>query len=596
MTYYRLSLTVTPATQSIAGSVLIRGITAQDLPPYLTLDLMNTLSVDSVHAGGVTSSFTQQTSAVTIHLTPQFHIGDQIELEVFYHGSPVPTQFGSFVITTHSGSPWIWSLSEPYGARDWWPCKDTPADKADSADIFITVDSALSVGSNGVLASVTPAASGMSTWHWRERYPIATYLVSVAISNYVRYSDWYVFGPHDSLEILNYVLPESLAAAQQALPHAIDGLRIFSSIFCPYPFLREKYGHAQFGGNAMEHQTMTSLPAFDEGTIIHELAHQWFGDMITCRSWKDLWLNEGFATYSTALYYERTQGDTGYIQFMQFHLQRARTAVGPVVSSDTSDVRTLFNGARVYSKGAVVLHMLRHVLGDTLFFRSLSAYAQDSSLRYGTATTDDFRAACERTSGTSLGYFFDEWLLGENYPIYTFSRRTIDSAGLVVVRVTVNQSTGTTHPSFFRMPIDIRFDAPGWDSTVTVWNVQTPQVYEFILPYAPSVVQLDPDQWILRDVQETSHSMIPSAYTLRQNFPNPVNAGTRISYDLPRRTTIDIAVYDITGGRCATLFHGTQIAGTYTVDWSAAGLPSGAYFCRMTGEGVEETLRMLLIR
>ncbi len=471
VSYYRLSLTITPATSSLDGSVLIRGISGQDLPAYLTLDLTNTLTVDSVHVAGLSSSFTQEPSALTIHLAVQFRLGDQIELEVFYHGSPVPTQFGSFVMTTHAGSPWIWSLSEPYGARDWWPCKDTPSDKADSADIVITTDSALSVGSNGILMSVTAAGNGLSTWHWKERYPIATYLISVAISNYVRYTDWFRPTPADSLQVLNYILPESLTVARQALPHAIDGLRIFSTLFCPYPFMREKYGHAQFGGNAMEHQTMTSLPAFDEGTIIHELAHQWFGDMITCGSWKDLWLNEGFATYCTALYYERMQGPAAYAGFMQYHLTRARTAVGPVVSTDTSDVRTLFSGARVYSKGAVVLHMLRHVLGDTLFFRSLAAYAQDTTLRYSIASTDDFRSVCERITGISLRYFFDEWLSGENYPQYEFSRQTSDSAGITIVRLTLHQSTGTTNPTFFRVPIDIRFDASGWDSTVTFWNV-----------------------------------------------------------------------------------------------------------------------------
>ena len=595
-TYYGLNLRISTSPLLLSGIVTIRGISNADRPQFLTLDFMNSMHIDSVKVRGVTVGFYQQASSFGVSLDSGYRTGDEIALDVYYRGTPVATGFGSFIAASHSGIPWIWTLSEPYGARDWWPCKDHPSDKADSVDIVVTCDSSFSVGSNGKLMSAVGNADGTKTTHWKELYPIATYLVSVTLTNFAQFSNWFHYTPTDSMEVLNYVLPESLASAQVLLPRAVDGLRVFSGMFGLYPFVREKYGHSQFGFGGMEHQTMTSIGDFSEETVIHELAHQWFGDMISPGSWSHLWLNEGFAVYSTALYKQRAHGDASYRDFMDARLGEAQLANGPVFLRDTTDVLRLFANAGVYSKGACVLHMLRHVLGDSLFFLSMRAYANDSSLRYRTATTADFQAACERTGGRNLAYFFDEWIFGENYPHYLYSWATERSSGTTMVTLRISQTTGTTNPAFFTMPIDVRLSAGTWDSTIAVVDNSPEQTFSFATPHPVDSVQLDPDGWILKSALRVSAIQVPSTFMLYQNFPNPFNNATVIRYALPHRAHVNLSVFDMLGRRVATLVSTTQNSGNYSNRWDASGMPTGIYFYRFTANDLVQTGKMLLVR
>jgi aminopeptidase N len=416
VTYYRLELEVLTQPNYLIGKVTITGKCLINNSSALTLDLMNTMVIDSVLVNSQRNNFIQHNSSFDISLNHPSVTGEVLSIDVFYEGLPVATGFGSFVFDSHAGIPWVYSLSEPYGAKDWWPCRDDPSDKADSADIIITCDSTLKVGSEGTLASVNNNGNGTATYHWKERYPIASYLISIAITNYAQFSNWFRYSDRDSMEILNYVLPEHYSTAFENLPRVVDMMSIYSNL---YPFVREKYGHSEFGrGGAMEHQTMTSTTTFDEMTLAHELAHQWFGDMITCRTWYDLWLNEGFAQYSTALYLERKYGISSYWVYMNSQLDYAKSASGIIGAPDISSVGNLFNVSRTYSKGASVLHMLRHILGDSIFFRSIYTYANDPALKYSTASIGDFKSVCETVSGKDLTYFFQEWIYGESFPEY----------------------------------------------------------------------------------------------------------------------------------------------------------------------------------
>ncbi|HUN66312.1 MAG TPA: M1 family aminopeptidase [Bacteroidota bacterium] len=594
--YYRLDLTILPDTPVVRGSVTTLLRSSAENPAVLTYDLMNTMTVDSVLLGGIRTPFTRETATLSIAIGIPVHNGDTLRTVVFYHGTPAATGLGSFVTASADGHPWIWSLSEPYGARDWWPCKDIQEDKADSADLFVTTDSSLRVGSNGILASVASNGDGTATWHWRERYPIATYLISVAIGAYDAFTLWYRSSPTDSMEILNYVLPESLAAAQAGLAHTTDGLALFSRLFGPYPFLKEKYGHSQFGGNAMEHQTMTSINTFTEETVIHELAHQWFGDMISCRSWRDIWLNEGFAVYCTAVYFGAMYGDTAYRNYIDIQLSRAKRAVGPVYAADTTDVRGLFDGARTYSKGATVLHMLRHITGDSLFFGALAAYAGSPALRYASATTADFEAAIEHYLGADFGYFFSEWIYGQGYPRYTFAWSSAGPPHQTTVIATIGQETAASDPPFFTMPLDLHMTGPEGDTTVTVFNNAATQTFTIALPFRPSSVALDEGKWVLRDVIAVLPPVILNEFDLLQNFPNPFSGSTTVRYSIPHRITVDISVYNLLGVKVATLAHGDRTPGTYTFTWTPSDLAGGVYYCRLSAGTVTRTRPMLIIR
>ena len=600
VTYYKLDLRVFLSPESISGNVTIKAISLVDTLTALTVDLATAMVVDSVCISSFRVAFVRHLNPfLTITLDRRYRTGEMVTVEISYHGFPSSTGFGSFEFSSHQGSPWVWSLSEPYGARDWWPCLDHPLDKADSADVFVTCNGALKVGSNGKLISVTDNGNGTHTHHWSERYPIATYLVSIAVSNYAEFSDWFPYSSTDSMQVLNYVLPEHLNIARGALSKTVPMLRIFSDLFGQYPFIREKYGHAEFGkGGAMEHQTMTSTTTFAENTIAHELAHQWFGDLITCASWSDLWLNEGFATYSEALYRERMYGQQEYRSHIGIAMDGALRATGSVFLRDTSSVETMFAYEGVYAKGATILHMLRHVLGDSIFFSALRAYIAEPGLRFATATTADFQRVCERVSGTSLGYFFDEWVYGEKYPTYSFTWRVNEAASGYDATIRIDQTTGSSTTPFFTMPVDVRLASAEHDTTVTLFHSFNRQEFLLHVPFKPLAVNLDPGEWILRGF---SQSPLPFAFTLEQNFPNPFNPGTTIFYNQPRRAEVSLRVYNILGQEVATLIDGIAEAGLHSVPWegrdnSGKQVSSGVYLYRLVTAGTILTKKMTLLR
>ncbi|MGB2867634.1 MAG: M1 family aminopeptidase [Bacteroidota bacterium] len=604
--YYGLSLDVRTATTFLQGTVTITGTCKSDTVGPLILDLSNRMQVDSVKLNGFPASFTHASGSLSITLDRLYHAGEFLTVEITYGGLPVPNGFGSFVFSSHSGTPWVWSLSEPYGARDWWPCKDDPVDKADSADIIVTCESAYTVGSQGILVSAVDLGNGKTTFHWRERYPIATYLISIAVTNYSQFSNWYRYAATDSMEILNYVLPEHASTAHSALPRTVDMLAIYSDLFGLYPFIREKYGHSEFGsGGAMEHQTMTSTTTFAEDVISHELAHQWFGDMITCRTWTDLWLNEGFAQYCAGLYRERKYGNASYWNYMNAQLGVAVGAQGIIGVADTSSVAGLFNHARMYAKGASVLHMLRHVVGDSVFFRCMKTYANQPALMYSTARISDFRTVCETVSGKNLGFFFEEWIYGERYPEYFYAWFALPSTSGATVTIDIDQTIRATRPSFFTMPVDIRLKASKWDTTVTVLNDSSRQRFTINTPEMPTTVELDAEGWILKQAFLTSGQPL-AEYSLYQNFPNPFNPRTSIRYGLPVRSFVTIEIFDMLGRHITTLVSEDQLAGTHGAVWDASTVTSGVYFCRLTarsaalsgnGEGdFVKTMKMVVVR
>lgn len=605
--YYRLDVTLTTEPDYLRGSVTMRARSRQDGLSQIELDLMRSLTVDSVLINGQPVAFNQTPYTVAIALNPAYDDGELFELTVFYEGVPGASGFGSFVFSSHQGTPWIWSLSEPYGARDWWPCKDHPSDKADSTDVFITCASNLKAASNGLLVSVMDHGNGTRTHHWKERYAIATYLVSLVVTNFEEFTNWFYHSPVDSMPVLNYVLPEHLSDALRDMPLTIDALAILSDLFGPYPFLNEKYGHAEFGwGGAMEHQTMTSTThPFSESLIVHELAHQWFGDMITLRTWPDIWLNEGFATYATNLYLERRYGFQTYQETMESDMAHAKSAVGTLSIHDSTNIDRLFDPDLVYKKGAATLHMLRHVLGDSVFFLCLRTYASHPSLRHATASTEDFRDVCEQVSGLDLDYFFEQWIYGERFPSYAFSwyATATDTGYMATIRL--SQTTGTTNPVFFTMPVDVRISAALWDTTIVVFNNEQDQTF-VVGPLAkrPARIELDPGHWIMRAVTEVDsqgHPVNPYAFRLIQNFPNPFNTGTVIEYELREESDVEIGIFNALGQKVKTLRTGRLWRGPHQVVWDGKDqdghtVASGVYVCRLKAGAMSRSKKLLMVK
>jgi aminopeptidase N len=599
--YYKLDLRITVAPNYIRGVVTMKARSLENNLSSIVLDLMNSLTVDSVRVGGVRCNVVQSSSSFTITLNRPYSQGEVVTVETFYRGIPGSSGFGSFMFGSHNGTPWIWTLSEPYGAKDWWPCKDHQIDKADSVDIIVTCDSAWKVGANGKLISVVNNGDGTKTHTWRHRYPIATYLVSLTITDFAQFSNYFRYSPTDSMEVLNYVLPEHLSWAQSQLPLTVGMLQIFSNLFRMYPFVNEKYGHTEFGwGGAMEHQTMTSTATFDEDVVAHELAHQWFGDMITCQTWPDLWINEGFAEYCNALYREAKYGVSGYWNIMNSRMTTAKQAIGSIHLQDTSGAYAMFIYELVYCKGASVLHMLRRVMGDSLFFFAMRTYSDHPSYKYATASTADFRSVCESVSGMNLGYFFNQWIYGERYPSYTYSWSSQPVAGGYDVSVQIAQTTGTSNPPFFTMPLDLRFSGAGWDTTVKVFNNAQPQTFVVFLPLNPTTVQLDPMGWILRDATLATGigegASLPRRWALKQNYPNPFNPVTEIGYEIGEDDFVTLKILDVLGREVATLVNERRPAGRHTVRWDAKNASSGVYFYRCQSKNFADVKKMLLMK
>lgn len=593
--YYKLDLHIDTTFKRISGVVTTVARSLIDSLKKISLDLTSSMTVDSVLMGGKRVPFSRPPALVEITLDRSYIKGEQLSFDVYYRGSPTSSGFGSFAFSYQANTPWIWSLSEPYGARDWWPCKDHPSDKADSVDVWITCPANLKVGSQGKLLEVINNTGSTRTYKWKHRYPISTYLVSIAVTNYREFSNWFKYSPTDSMEVLNYVIAASEASAKSQLPITVKMLEVFSDLFGIYPFIDEKYGHAQFGwGGGMEHQTMSSMGGFSEGLVAHELAHQWFGNMITMRTWPDIWLNEGFATYSVALFRERLYGVPRYWSTMSSEMSRARNAVGSIYVTDTLSVSKLFDGNLVYGKGATVLHMLRRVVEDSLFFKGVKKYATDPRFMFGTASTADLRDVFESVTGKNLKYFFDQWIYGEGFPRYSFTWGSQAENNRHRVRLSVTQTIGT-NPRFFVMPIDVRFYGKSRDTTITVFNDSLSQSFLFYLPFAPDSVKIDPDNWILKtargaQVDADQGSPILPQFILEQNYPNPFNAGTMIRYTVPNRSRIQIAVYNILGQHVETLVEEIVEVGSHVVGWSPR-FPSGVYMYKMEASRIDDPSR-----
>ncbi len=597
--YYKLDLKISTPSKYLRGKVTMIARCITSNLTVVSLNFTNTLTVDSVKMGNILVTFTHQSGVISITLDRTYNYGEPVSIDIYYKG--VPTGYGMWY-TSHSGVPWIFTTAEPYNAKLWWPCKDHPSDKADSVDLLITVDSSYKVGSNGTLINTGINGDGTKTYHWAERFPISTYLVSLALTNYAEFKNWFGYTPSDSMQILNYVLPEHLAEAQSKLPETVEMLQIYSDLFGLYPFITEKYGHVEWesGWGGMEHQTMTSIDRFDSLYVSHELSHQWFGDMITCANWHHLWINEGFATYSAGLYFEKKYGTLDLIDYMNQQMSDAKNATGTLYLEDTTDVSNMFNYNRVYAKGASVLHMLRHVLGDSVFFNSLRSYASDSRFRFGNAITEDFKEVCETVSGLPVDYFFNEWIYGEKYPHYSYSWQVIPDTSGYLVTIRVQQSTGTNNPDFFTMPVDFRLVGTSLDTIVVLWNNSADQYFILHTSTIPTTVQLDPNNWILKEVFlsgiDDEQAEVLTTFKLDQNYPNPFNNSTIIRYSIPSEDFVTIKLFNIIGEEVKIFVNEAKHRGNYQISFNANELPSGIYFYRIQAGDFVQTKKMILLK
>ena len=610
--YYKLDLALTYIPQNITGAVTVNAVITTNNISSVFLDLVDTLKVDSVKLNGSLTSFTHQQDKININLNTSHNSGDKINLVVFYHGIPGTSGFGSFTFGTTpiNRQPAIYTLSEPYGSKDWWPCKDTPADKADSADIWITVSTEMIPVSNGNLIDIINNGNGTHTYKWKVSYPIAQYLLSLAITNYTEYVNYYNYTHTDSMPVTHYVYPENFSpSVKTQLDITPKIIKVYAQHFGEYPFIREKYGHAQFGwGGGMEHQTIASMGGFGEDLISHELAHQWYGDAVTCKDWQNIWLNEGFATYAEGVWKEAQYGKASYDNFIIQKMSNAKNAVGSIYVQDISNVGSIFDYSRSYAKGGMVLHMLRGVVGDSTFFNILKTYTYYPTVAYGVANTEDFQKVAESIYGYSLDYFFKQWIYGVNFPKYSvvWSKNSLGS-GLWNLSVKISQQVNS-NPAFFTMPIQIKVNLASGDTLIKVYNSAQVENFNVTINGEPLSINFDPNNWILKDVSSVVSGIeeqdIPISFSLEQNYPNPFNPVTKILYTIPaspksspnNRTLMTLKVYDVLGNEVATLVDEEKPAGKYEITFDGSKLSSGVYIYKLRAGEYVSSRKMLLLK
>lgn len=609
ITYYHLNLTFNLVAGSESGTVRVEG-TALSTLSTLTLDLLNNMTVSNVtRVGGGGVTFSHPGDALQINLATPVSAGNQLAVDITFSGNPISGGFGYFVFGTRAGDRYAWSLSEPYGARNWWPCKDHPSDKADSVRVTVTVPSQYRVGSQGTLESET-INGGMTTYEWVSRYPISNYLVSVSIGEYVRYLGTYTrsparageFGPL-AMPLDHLVYDDGSTALPFGWSNVADVLDAFEDWFGPYPFADEKYGHSEttFSGG-MEHQTMTSLGGSTVGLVAHELGHQWYGDGISPRSWRHLWLNEGFATYSEILYFQaRAATYPGQAEaLLSSRYNTALNAVGTLVLEDTASVSNMFDFSRVYAKGATVLNMLRYVVNDDNVFKTIMRdYAGDPAVRYGVATTADFQRVAETVSGLDLNAFFSQWVTtGTGYPFYrSFSTWQPAASGYDVwTTLEQFQTAPWSNVNVFETPIDVAVMTTAGEERFRVTNDQRHQVFHLAVSAEPVSVTIDPDHWILRsDVLTGAAQATPSLLAITSLTPNPSRNSVTLQFTSGADAAVDIEVFDVVGHRLLTRrARASGGAGTERIDTSS--LAAGVYFLRMQSHAGQAVRKFTVVR
>lgn len=513
-----LAFETDPGVKYIEGSVETTLIPLSNIDE-IYFDCATSLVVDSVIFNGAHAVFVQNPGdELIISLPLILNAGTEYKIKVYYHGIPDDSGFGSFSNETHNGVPVAWTLSEPYGAKDWWPCKQSLADKIDSIDIIITTPIAYRAGSNGLLVNETTTIA-KRTVHWKHKFPIPAYLVAFAATNYAIYEDKTPVGLTDTIVTLNYVYPEDLAQIKNQTNAIHAMFDVFNELGGVYPYISEKYGHMQFNwGGGMEHTTMSSMGGFGLELLSHELAHQWFGDMITCASWEEIWLNEGFASYWTGLIYERVVTPW----WMTWKSTRRNLVLsqpgGSVKVNDTTSEARIFDNRLTYAKGAYILHQLRWVIGDQAFFDAVYNYSQDPALRFSYATTADLIAHFEATSGKDLAYYFQDWYEGEGYPIYdiVWTQDADNNVGF-----TVHQTASVPSAGFFELPIPIKLSNGTQDTILVLNNTSNGQYFNMPIDFAASQLTFDPELWTLGKLNSAVLTLNENSTIAVNVYPNP---------------------------------------------------------------------------
>jgi aminopeptidase N len=578
--YVKFDLFLSRTSAYIQGNVTTTAkVVAAQMPVY-AFELSDTMAIDSVKINGSLTAYDTSRGVCRINMVIPLVAGTVFTAQVYYRGFPRFPD-GINVPGFHNYMGVTFSSVEPYFANSWWPCKQSLTDKIDSVDMWVTVLPFVKVGSNGILAAINPVDTYFYRYEWKERYPIDYYLISVSLGNYEDYSYYMHFtGSNDSMLIMNYIDPTLPAYVKPMLDSVGMIVDYFSTIFGRYPFWKEKYGHCYTPSYVnMENQTMTSTHLSHLTVLAHELTHQWFGDNVTCGTWKDIWLNEGFAAYGQYLCYDKFNGHDAALNYMHtVHTDVMADSTGTVYCIDTVDWERIFDARLTYEKGGSALHMLRFVVNnDSLFFNILQTYQRQYTGK--TATTDDLKHLVAAIYGHNLDSFFNQWIYSEGYPIVDAAWNQVND----VAYIRISQSCAMPPGTFlFATPMEVKLYSAQGDTTVRVYVNQYTQTFPVITGKLIDSIAIDPNEWLLcklkqAPVKDTSLNLLPYPGMV---YPNPATNTIYVAWkDLQDPY---IAIYNTAGRKMSE--HKLQWpSGIETVDIQR--LPKGVYLYRIVSGG-----------
>ena len=585
--YQRLELQLDPAQQYVSGTVTSHFIPNQNMTS-IYFDLSNTLTVSEVKYHGSNLPFTQlATKEVKIDFPAGIPAATLDSLSIKYSGAPDTggSAGDAFTISTQSGVPALYTLSEPYGAQEWFPTKQSLNDKIEKVDLMINTPSQYNVASNGKLFSETVLPGNRKLTFWQTNYPIPAYLIALGITNYTKFNDTMGNPP---FPFVNYLYPSttSNSTIMSNIEWTKTVMNTFEQYLGPYPYRNEKYGHMQFGwGGGMEHATMSSMGSWGRGIIAHELAHQWFGDKVTCGAWNDIWLNEGFATFGEHLANEKLlMTNSQFMSYLSSEMNYiTSSAGGSVYVSDTNlgNTGAIFSGRLSYSKGGYVVRMIKWILGDDAFYSALKDYHARPQLAYGYAKTEDLKNSLLESTGKDFTEFFNDWIYGQGHPTYQIRwNQTADQ----MLRFKVSQTTSHSSVNFFEMPLPIKVNGTGGQVAYLVLNHTTKnQNFAEQVNFPVVSIQFNYENQILqRNSTVTKDTTILSvndgAKEEMKIYPNPVKDRLSVS-GINKDQPYEILSID------GKLIKAGKYSSTKTIEVQA--LPKGVYFLKVSNQNLK---------